>query len=129
MDSIYVTMNSAMEQVSLLKEMCLEHTTCSLLELGGRFFPYTDETLFLCVDFVRPSPVEGRMLPVVRKLKVVPDKKREEGLLRDNFRHIVYVPTNRSLVKEFRVFISDEKGNIPSFDYCHLKCTLVIECC
>ena len=125
MNVIYVEMSSSNQRVTLPKTHDMEGKGCALFEISGRVAPYTDMPLFLCVDFIEESTVGGKTLPILRRIQLIPDDESPEASIDQVFHKMLWLPTSRDRVDELRVYISDEHGNIRSFDYCQISCTLV----
>ena len=103
MNVIYVEMSSASEQIKLPTTHDMEDKGCALFEMTGRVSPYTDIPLFLCTDFVEESVVGHKMMPVLRRLHMVPNSESSEAIIRKVFNKMLWLPTNRSKVDELRV--------------------------
>ena len=121
-------MNSSNHQMSLPVKLCTEFKGCALFEVSGTVYPYTDKSLFLCADFISSSTVGDKMLPVLRKIKLKPDDSDIEGIIDDVLHKLMWLRIDRCPLKEIRLYIVDDMGNIHSFDYCNLSCTLVCDC-
>ena len=123
MNVIYASMNSPDSRVDLPVELDMANKGCALFEVTGAVFPYTDEPLFLCVDYVDESFVGQRMMPILRRIQL----KRVDsgGTINHTFNKMLWVSCSRMRVKEFRLYISNADGNCPPFAKCHLNCTLV----
>ena len=118
-------MSSSNQLVSLPTTHIMERKGCALFEISGRVAPYTDMPLFLCTDFIQDSAIGPKMMPILRRIQLLPDSESPEATLNQVFHKMLWLPTNRDAVDELRVYISDEHGNIRSFDYCQVSCTLV----
>ena len=118
-------MESGNQQVALPVSHDMHEKGCALFEVRGKLAPYTDIPLFLCTDFIKGSSIGMKMMPVLRRLHLIPDTESEEAVIDQVFHKMLWLPTNRSPVDELRVYISDQHGNLRSFDYCHISCTLV----
>ena len=118
-------MESLNHQMSLPTTLEVKNYGCAVAEIHGKCFPYPDVPLFLCVDFVEESTVGEKMIPVLRRLNIKQNPKSLDGIINKVFHKMLWLPINRNPLHELRIYISDDKGNIRSFDRCHLSCTLV----
>lgn len=126
MNTIYVTMTSAHELVHLPVEISGFQKGCALFEISGNVYPYIDDVLYLCVDFIDESIIGPKMIPILRRIRLHPNKNGSGGFIDHTFNKMLWISCNRSPIKELRVYISDAQGNLPPFVDCHIKCTLVI---
>ena len=132
MNVIYAHMNSTSEVIPLPVEMDLEHKGCALFEVHGEMFPCLPDPLFLCVDFIKESVVGEKMMPILRRLITQPVweggqcSATQGGQVNQVFDKMLWLACTRSPVKEFRLYISDARGNQAPFSRCQLDCTLVI---
>ena len=118
-------MTSENQSVALPTTHDMEGKGCAVFEIRGSLSPYTDIPLFLCTDFIEPSVVGSKTLPILRRIQLIPNPKSSEAIISKVFHKMLWLPTNRSTVDEFRVYISDQHGNVRSFDHCEISCTLV----
>ena len=125
MDVLYVNMESGNQRVPLPTTLHVCGKGCALFEISGRCYPYTDIPLFLCVDFIQDSSLGTKMIPILRRIELKPDPESHEGKISQVFNKMLWLPINRSPLDEVRVYITDDHGNVRSFDYCNIQCTLV----
>lgn len=128
MEAIYLSINEPDQVLILPTTLNLEEYGCALVEAGGTFEPYSGRPLFLCCDFVRPSVVGSRLLPVLRRLPVARLKKNDGktvGKFDGSFEKMLWFPLTRSELGEVRLYITDKRGERVSFDRINLNCTLV----
>lgn len=125
MNVIYVEMESSNQVVVLPTTLDMEGKGCALFEIRGRCAPFTDMPLFLCTDFIEESTIGTKMIPILRRIELVSAKASPEATFNQVFHKMLWLPCNRTPLNELRVYISDEYGNIRSFDYCQVSCTLV----
>ena len=126
MNAVYVTMTTPNQLVQLPTEISGDHKGCALFEITGNVYPYIDESLFICVDFIEESFIGPKMMPILRRIQFYPDKTGGGAIINHTFDKMLWVSCNRSWIKELRVYISDALGNRPPFVHCHISCTLVI---
>ena len=127
MNAVYVDMNSPNHLVQLPIDISGDQKGCALFEISGRVYPHVDEAMFLCVDFIEESIIGRKMMPILRRILLHPDPLISGGATIDHtFDKMLWVPCNRSKIKELRVYLSDARGNLPPFVRCHINCTLVI---
>lgn len=119
MEVVYTRMNSSETTINLPRHIYLENMGCALFEMKGQIKPSTD-SLFLCADFIQESSVGSHILTVLRRLDV-----DEEGFINKAYDRLLYLPCNGKYISDIKLFITDEQGHIPSFNNCHLDCTLL----
>ena len=127
MNVIYATMHGTSEKISFPSEMDMEGKGCALFEITGNVSPYADIPLFLCADFLQDSIVSARRtLPVLHRISLKRDEKDPpRGLIDQVFYKMLWLPTNRSPVKEIRLYLTDMTGDPAPFAQCTIHCTLV----
>lgn len=126
MNAIYIKMAQSREVVSLPTTLDVENKSVALFEITGKVSEYTSKALFMCVDFVESSILStGKQLPIVRRIKISKAGKGQGGRLDQTFDKMLWLPTNRSPIGEFSVYICDDSGNLAPFESCNLNCTLV----
>ncbi len=127
MNVIYVDMDSSSQSIALPVTLSMEGHGCALFEIRGRVKPYTSVPLYMCVDFIDNSVIGPKLLPILRRvrLKRIKGNARQEATIEHVFSKMLWLPVNRSPLEEIRVYLSDANGQVPSFDQCHLTCTLV----
>ena len=141
MNAIYIEMTSSDHRMSLPVELDMRNKQCALFEATGTVVPYMKKPLFLCSDFIESSIVGERMIPVLRRIQLMPDEEDEQdddgddakkkgkvrtsGIVDHIFHKMLWMSTNRDEVDEIRVYISDETGKTVTFSSCDLSCTLV----
>lgn len=140
MATFFVESTSADSTFFLPHPWKLPHHSVGLMEIHASISPRRkdgDTLLYLACDFVQNSalnvnPEVTLMLPLLRAIHF--DKKAKTtstGEMRvftheihQIYNHPLFIPTSRSNVENFRLYIIDKTGNIPSLDHCNLKCTL-----
>lgn len=92
---------------------------------------------YLCCDLVKESPLqinqeEIRYFPILRRLQFFNEgtnqfsvQKTFPVMLNKNYDPVYKIPVRRIDVEEFRLYLIDGEGNIPSLANFQLKCTLV----
>lgn len=126
MNAIYLNMSESREVVSLPTTLDLENKSVALFEISGKVSQHISKPLFLCVDFVETSIISsGQQLPILRRVKLSKFNKGTGGKLDQTFDKMLWIPTSRSPVGEFSVYICDEVGNLAPFESCNVNCTLV----
>ena len=127
MNVIYATMTSSNQSLALPMEIDMASHGCALFEIKGTVFPHKEVSLFLCVDFIEDSILGSRMMPILRRIQLTPNQYREGGAIIDQtFDKMLWLPCNRSPVRELRLYITDDRGNIIPFEETLISCTLVI---
>ena len=102
---------------------------CGLFNVHGKIVlsnpnPSEEEKrLFLCSDLCANSSfVSGKTkLPILRQLVV-----EEDGTVRMNVQNVLWHDTANRVLRSTRLYITDGMGNIPSFEYCCLECTILV---
>ena len=126
MNAIYVTMSSPNHLVQLPVEISGEDKGCAVLEIQGHVWPYVEQDLYLCVDFIEESFIGAKMMPILRRITLEKDETGGGASIRRTYDKMLWLSCNRSTIKELRTYISDAWGNFPPFVDCHISCTLVI---
>ena len=126
MNAIYVTMTTPNQLVQLPIEISGDNKGCALFEVSGNVYPYIDDSLFICVDFIEESFIGSKMMPILRRIQLYPNRTGDGAIINHTFDKMLWISCNRSWIKELRVYISDAQGNHPPFISCHISCTLVI---
>lgn len=127
MNVIYASMWGTSQKITLPVTLDMEQKGCALFEITGKVSPHTEKPLFLCADFLESSIMGAhRQLPVLRRITLIPEKEGQRGAsIEQIFNKMLWLPTNRSPVKEIRLYICDERGNPAPFNECSVSCTLV----
>ncbi len=120
-------MDSSSQSIALPVTLFMEGKGCALFELRGRVAPFTSVPLYMCIDSIENSVIGPKLLPILRRvrLKRIKGNARQAVTIEHVFSKMLWLPVNRSPVEEIRVYLSDANGQVPSFDECHLTCTLV----
>ena len=85
-----------------------------------------NDALYLCADYVQPSILGDKLIPVLRKLKIKKNPNNsQESLVNQEAKEMLWLPTERSHIDEFLVYIMDSKGEIPTLETCKLNCSLL----
>ena len=82
-----------------------------------------NDALYLCADYVQPSILGDKLIPVLRKLKN--PNNSQASLVSQEAKEMLWLPTVRSHIDEFWVYIMDSKGEIPTLETCKLNCSLL----
>ena len=126
MIAIYANMHSNSEKISFPNGRDLGDKSCALFEIMGKVSPYTDKPLFLCTDFIETSVMGWEQeLPVLRRVVLIRRKEGDGARIQQIPKKMLWVPTNRNVVEEIRLYLTDEKGNLAPFEECDVSCTLV----
>lgn len=138
METTYQKMKLAHKSTQLARHICLPDMGCALFEIKGKIkpIPPSDLDLFLCTDFVQESSVDNfdentkeitsRTLTILRRLDFQPLTSHPNyAEINENYQKLLWLPCFKKYLSEIKLFISDEKGNIPSFEFCELTCTLL----
>ena len=73
-----------------------------------------------------PAFSEKKLIPVLRKLKMKRNPYNAQvALVNQEAREMLWLPTERSHIDEFRVYIMDSEGKIPTLESCMLNCSLL----
>lgn len=126
MNALYVNMSSPNQLVQLPIDISGDHKGCALFEIKGKVYPYLEDVLFLCVDFIEDSIVGQKMMPILRRIVLHPEVQGGGAIIDQTFNKMLWISCSRSKIKELRVYISDAQGNRPPFVRCQIDCTLVI---
>ena len=85
-----------------------------------------NDTLYLCADYVQPSILGDKLIPILRKLKIKRNPNNAQvALVNQEAKEMLWLPTERSHIDEFRVYIMDSEGKIPTLESCMLNCSLL----
>jgi hypothetical protein len=118
-------------KITFSKTLQLYNYVCAVTEIKGDFeltFPeqYDDEW-FLCCDFVHESIVDSGTLPVLHRIpcKKKGNSNRATERVNIDFPTNLWVGCNRNEVIEARLYITNKFGEVPSFEHCSLRCSLI----
>lgn len=119
-------------------KLFLEGYVCAVTEMKGEFVindpsPDYSNEWFLCCDFVHESIVNQGTLPALHRIpckrKTNAAQNRLDGtvLERVNAEFVtnLWIACNRNEVNEVRLYIADANGEVPSFERCDLRCSLI----
>ena len=126
MNCIYVFMCSINEKVTFPIPLDMEGKGCALFDIRGKVKPFTNEPLFLCTDFVESSMVgSNKQMPILCNINLLKDESTGCGIIDPIYNKILWLPTNRTPLKEIRLYISDRHGRFAPLVDCNIDCTLV----
>ena len=109
MNVVYYSMNKMNETINLPIELDMRNKGISLFEVNGTVHPYTWGQLFLCTDFVESSIVNSNFqLPILRWINLRKRGKKPDIVIDPIYTKILWIPANRTPVKEIRVYLTDE---------------------
>jgi hypothetical protein len=135
--------------ISLPSPLQLEGKGVALVDVNGwvpRLAPAINEnrTYYLCCDFIQPSLLQledGRAayFPILRRITFSKKKRIQPRPSKPNeqvspiyvstidvaYTKLLFHPVSRNEVQNFRLYLIDDMGRIPSFGTSNLKCTLV----
>ena len=127
----------------------------AVMDVKGYFVPRDqNETYFLCCDFAKssymqPTPLleqkdegtesyngyqgEMKRMPILRRLryKMFSEKKKGDvvkvygGRFDESYGKPLFYNVTRDVLDDFRMYITDSRGVVPSFDDFQLCCTLL----
>ena len=127
MNMVYFSMNKMIETINLPIELDMRNKGIPLFEVNGTVHPYIWGQLFLCADFVESSIVNSNLqLPTI--LTWINLRKRGKKLdivIDPIYTKILWIPANRTPVKEIRVYLADQHGNAPPFTNYDIMGTLI----
>ena len=119
-------MRSIIEKVTFPISLDMEGKGCALFDIRGKVKPFTNEPLFLCTDFVVSSMVgSNKQMSVLCNINLLKDESTGCGIIDPIYNKILWLPTNRSPLKEIRVYISYRHGRLAPLVDCNIDCTLV----
>ena len=76
-----------------------------------------NDVLYLCADYVQLSILGDKLIPILRKLKIKKDPNNlQVSLVNQEAKEMLWLPTERSHIDEFWVYITDSKGEIPTLE-------------
>ena len=134
MPCLYLNMNSADSNIELPVPLKLNTSGVAIVDISGEYFPRSPgKVYYLCCDFVEPSVLQGKknsnVFPILRMLNFKAGKNKNEDYvdkIKENYAKLIFTGCNRDEVQDLRLYLIDEDGNLPSFEDCQLKCTLLI---
>ena len=120
-------MRGITEKVTFPIPLDMERKRCTLFDIRGKVKPFTNEPLFLCTDFIESSMVgSNKQMPILCKINLLKDESMGGGGIIDPmYNKILWLPTNRSPLKEIRLYISNRHGRFAPLVDCNIDCTLV----
>ena len=91
MNVIYLQLTSASQLIKLPVALDFSHSGgCTLFEVSG----YMSETLYFCADYVQPSILGNKLIPVLRKLKIKRNPNNVQvALVNQEAREMLWLPT------------------------------------
>lgn len=148
MDTLYLTIDSPDEIISLPSVLDVCNRRVAVVDVKGDFQPRRkSETYYLCCDFVQESylqpppgqPVDFQLQhhPILRRLSFKPTKrdvtaadgktsKVYSGRFNETITKVILLPVTRTALDNFRLYIINSKGEVPSFGDFQLTCTLLL---
>ena len=124
MNVVYFNLNSGIGWQSIPEKLHLDGCACALYEISGKVSPSPPSPVFICADFIQRSSAGEKHLPILRRLQFSRGSG-QSGTIRKVFNKMIWIPVTRSPISEMKLHISDEQGDILSFDSCQVNCTLV----
>lgn len=101
----------------------VEEYGCGLVSVQGSVNTVDAKTkklpLYLCTDVCEDSNVDGIKIPVLRQLI-----RNPKGMVND-VNNIIWLRVNRPIIRNVRLYISDNKGELVSLSSGWLSCTLL----
>ena len=126
MNCVYVFMHGITEKVTFPIPLDMGRKGCMLFDIRGKVKPFTNEPFFLCTDFIESSMVRSnKQMPILHKINLLKDESTGGGIIDPMYNKILWLPTNRSPLKEIRLYISDRHGRFKPLVNCNIDCTLV----
>ena len=114
------------EKVTFPIPLDMERKGCVLFGIRGKVKPFTYEPLFLCANFIELSMVgSNKQMPILHKINLLKDELTGGGMIDPMYNKILWLPTNCSPLKEFRLYISDRHERFAPLVDCNIDCTLV----
>ena len=122
-------MRGITEKVTFPIPLDMERKGCALFDIRDKVKPFTNEPLFLCTDFIKSSMVgSNKQMPILHKINLLKDESMGGGgggIIDPMYNKILWLPTNRSPLKEIQLYISDRHGRFAPLVDCNIDCTLV----
>ena len=119
-------MCSITEKVTFPIPLDMEGKGCALFDIRGKVKPFTNEPLFLCADFLESSMVgSNKQMPILRNINLLKDELTGCGIIDPIYNKTSWLATNRSPLKEIRLYTSDRHGRFAPLVDCNIDCTLV----
>ena len=101
MNCVYVFMHSFTEKVTFPIPLDMEGKGCALFDIRGKMKPFTNESLFLCTDFVESSMAgNNKQMPILHNINLLKDESTGCGIIDPIYNKILWLPTNCSPLKE-----------------------------
>ena len=90
------------EKVTFPIPLDMERKGCALFDIRRKVKPFTNEPLFLCVNFIESSMVgSNKQMPILHKINLLKDESMGGGGIIDPmYNKILWLPTNHSPLKE-----------------------------
>ena len=99
----------------------LEGSTMALATIEGRLDPPPNKPIYICCDWALNTVVEDKLNRAIRCIKLKNQRFQYE------FKQLIKLKPCKKWADDIRVYLTDANGNILSFDYFRLNCTLVLE--
>ena len=81
---------------------------------------HNNRDLFLCCDIVEDSYVGNIKVPVLRHFT-----RNGSGVIDTKIQNVIWLKVERTDISRIKLYLTDRKGEIVSFDKGHLTCTLL----
>ena len=119
-------MHGITEKVTFSIPLDMEGKGYVLFDIRGKVKPFTNETLFLCADFIELSMVgSNKQMPILCKINLFKDELTGGGIIDPRYNKNFWLPTNHSPLKEIQLYISDRHERFAPLVDCNIDCTLV----
>ena len=95
MNVIYLQLTSANQLIKLPVAVDFAHSGgCTLFEVSRWIKPYMNETLYLCADYVQPTILGKKLIPILRKSKIKRNPNNAQvALVNQEAKEMLWLPT------------------------------------
>lgn len=73
------------------------------------------ETLMIYSDIISPQFVGDHLVPMLRHLPHVPERRGDSDVVQARFMHVHYVGLQRAVIESIEIYYADSTGNEPTF--------------
>lgn len=123
---LYLKLKTETQAFPLPQTLATEGFKCAVLELKGTISPWKKENdLFLCGNFLSESIIQGKSLPILRRIYFEDKNLHNFQNINVKFEKLLWVDVSRKKIDEVKLYLCDDEGRIPSFTEVALSCTLV----
>lgn len=74
-----------------------------------------NETLMIYSDIISPQIVGDHLVPLLRHIAHVPERRGDSDIVQERFTHVHYVALQRAVIESIEIYYADSTGKEPTF--------------